>query len=96
MANQIELQGRLTRAPELRVTPAGTPVMSCIVECAQAPEKLSLAVVMTGAAVRAIAARLGRGIEVTVVGRLRASAARIPGSAGVEVIATRIEVRAPA
>jgi len=96
VANRIELAGRVTRAPELRVTPAGTPVLNFSVECAEPPEKLSLEVVMTGEAARAIAAQLRRGSEVAVEGRLRASAARAIAVAGVEVVASRIEARAKA
>jgi single-stranded DNA-binding protein len=96
VANRIELVGRVTRAPELRVTPAGTPVLNFSVECAEPAEKLSLEVVMTGEAAREIAARLRRGSEVAIEGRLRASAKRAIGAAEIEVIASRIEARAQA
>jgi primosomal replication protein N len=86
----------VTRIPELRVTPAGTPVLNFSVECAQADEKLSLEVVMTGEAAREIAAELKRGAVVTIEGRLRAAASRAIGAAGIEVVASRIEARAQA
>ena len=35
VANRIELTGRVTRTPELRVTPAGTPVLNFSIECAE-------------------------------------------------------------
>lgn len=86
----------MTRAPELRVTPAGTPVLHFSVECAEPAEKLSLEVVMTGEAAREVAAGLKRGAVVAVTGRLRAAAARAIGTAGIEVVASRIEARAQA
>ncbi len=91
MANRIELEGRLARAPELRVTPAGTPVLKLAVECAEPGEQLRLEVVMAGEAAQAIAPLLKRGSAVAVAGRLRACGARTIGSVGVELIANRIE-----
>lgn len=96
MATRIELTGRVTRTPELRVTPAGTPVLNFSVECAEPAEKLCLEVVMTGEAAREIAAELKRGAVVAVSGRLRAAASRAIGTAGIEVVASRIEARAQA
>jgi primosomal replication protein N len=75
--NRIELNGRLARAPELRVTPGGTPVLRMIVDCGGAGEELKLAVVMTGDDAMAIKALLEPGRPVRVVGRLRALNARV-------------------
>jgi len=86
----------VTRTPELRVTPAGTPVLDFSVECAEPDEKLSLEVVMAGDAAREIATGLKRGAMVAVTGRLRAAASRAIGMAGIEVVASLIEVRAQA
>ncbi|MHB8380854.1 MAG: single-stranded DNA-binding protein [Candidatus Binataceae bacterium] len=94
MANRIELEGRVTRVPELRVTPAGTPVLNFVVECSEGAEKLSLEVVMTGNAAREVAAQLRRGVTVAVKGRLRAVAGRAIGAPGIEVVASLIEARA--
>lgn len=88
--NRIELEGRLLGAPEVRITPAGTPVLRFTVECAAPGEELKLGIVMTGE--RALAANSilqpGRGIK--VIGRLRAL--RIPlADAAYEVVAESIE-----
>jgi primosomal replication protein N len=96
VANRIELTGRVTRTPELRVTPAGTPVLNFSIECAEPAEKLSLEVVMTGDAAREIAVGLKRGAVVAVTGRLRAASSRAIGAAGIEVVASRIEAGAQA
>jgi primosomal replication protein N len=90
-ANRIELSGRLLAEPELRITPAGTPVLRIIVECGTATEKLALGVVMAGEQGRAASAGLRRGGAVEVSGRLRIAASRGATSAGLEVVADRIE-----
>ena len=46
--NRIELDGRLVNQPEVRVTPAGTPVIRFIVDCSLPGEELKLGIVMTG------------------------------------------------
>jgi primosomal replication protein N len=46
--NRIELEGRLVNQPEVRVTPAGTPVIRFIVDCSTPVEELKLGVVMAG------------------------------------------------
>ncbi len=90
-ANRIELSGRLLAEPELRITPAGTPVLRILVECGDAAEKLALGVLMAGERGRAACAGLRRGGAVEVSGRLRLAASRGPAGAGVEVVADRIE-----
>jgi primosomal replication protein N len=92
-ANRIELIGRLLADPELRITPAGTPVLRILVECDDAARKLALGVVMAGESCRAACAGLRRGRVVEVSGTLRLSASRETASAGVEVMADRIEAR---
>lgn len=69
--NRIELDGRLVGPPEVRVTPAGTPVFRLTVECGAPGEELKLGVVMTGDSALAIRALLEPGRPVRVVGRLR-------------------------
>jgi single-stranded DNA-binding protein len=91
--NRIELSGRLIGEPELRITPAGTPVLRLLVECGDAPERLTLGVVMAGEQGRSASTALKRGGEVEISGRLRMVMARAAGGAGVEVVATRIEGR---
>ncbi len=88
--NRIELSGRLVAEPELRVTPAGTPILQITVECGEASEPLALAVVMAGEEGRVAQAGLRRGSEVEVTGKLRTIAARGPGRSGFEVVATKI------
>ncbi len=46
--NRIELEGRLLGKPEIRVTPAGTPVLRFTVDCGAPGEELRLGIVMTG------------------------------------------------
>ena len=46
--NRIELEGRLLDQPEVRITPAGTPVLRFTVECGAPGEELRLGIVMTG------------------------------------------------
>jgi primosomal replication protein N len=91
--NRVELSGRLIGEPELRITPAGTPVLRILVECGDDPERLTLGVVMAGEQGRTAFAALKRGGDVEVGGRLRMAMARAAGGAGVEVVATRIEGR---
>jgi primosomal replication protein N len=57
--------------PVLRVTPAGTAVLSLIVDCGAQVGELMMPVVMTGDSVRVIASRLKDGSEVKVQGSLR-------------------------
>jgi len=81
----------------LRVTPAGTAVLSLIVDCGAQVGELMMPVVMTGDSVRVIASRLKDGIEVKVQGSLRRLPSRSRAGAtslGVEVVAndiTRVE-----
>ncbi|MGA9724690.1 MAG: single-stranded DNA-binding protein, partial [Candidatus Binatus sp.] len=70
--NRIELEGRLLDQPELRITPAGTPVLRFTVECGAPGEELRLGIVMTGESVLAAKPLLERGRQVKVIGRMRA------------------------
>lgn len=72
MAVRVELCGRLTNLPALRVTPAGTPVARMVVECGDRPGELPLTVVITGDNARSLASTLKTGQAVTVRGALRA------------------------
>lgn len=79
--------------PALRVTPAGTAVLSLIVDCGAQVGELMMPVVMTGDSVRAIAVRLKDGVEVEVHGSLRQLPLRSRAGAttlGVEVVANHI------
>ena len=70
--NRIELDGRLVNQPEVRVTPAGTPVIRFIVDCSTPDEELKLGIVMTGESALAAKEILRAGRQVKVSGRLRA------------------------
>jgi len=90
--NRIELVGTVATAPELRTTPAGTPVLRLEVNCGEGREILRLGVVMVGESTREIGARIAAGATVKVTGTLRAVRGRGWSSAasGVEVLATAI------
>ena len=70
--NRIELDGRLVNQPEVRMTPAGTPVIRFIVDCSTPTEELKLGIVMTGDSALATKEILRAGRQVRVSGRLRA------------------------
>jgi len=92
--NRIELDGRLVNQPEVRVTPAGTPVLRFIVDCSTQDEELKLGVVMTGESALAAKETLRAGRQVKVSGRLRALKAGVKSirvDAGFEVIAESVE-----
>lgn len=93
MANRIELSGRLATAPSLRVTPAGTPVMSIVVDCGEQPGEMRMPVVLTGEHARELTTRLKAGFTVRARGSLRPINLRQGRSAaglGVEVIADEV------
>jgi len=70
--NRIELEGRLLDQPEVRITPAGTPVLRFTVECGAPGEELRLGIVMTGEPALAAKPLLEPGRQVKVIGRIRA------------------------
>jgi primosomal replication protein N len=93
VANRIELCGRLANPPSLRVTPAGTAVLSLVVDCGEKAGELQMPVVMTGEPARALAARLRQGLAVCACGSLRPTHARDRMGAarfGLEVLADEI------
>jgi single-stranded DNA-binding protein len=93
--NRIELEGRLLGKPEVRITPAGTPVLRFTVDCGAAGEELRLGIVMTGEAALAAKAKqlLEPGRQVRVTGRMRAlrAGSRASRSDALEVVAASIE-----
>ena len=89
--NRIELDGRLVNQPEVRMTPAGTPVIRFIVDCSAPGEELKLGIVMTGESALAAKEILRAGRQVKVSGRLRALKAGIKRDAAFEVIAESVE-----
>ena len=92
---RIELCGRLANPPALRVTPAGTAVLSLVVDCGANAGDLLMPVVWTGDEARAIASRLKNGIAVRIRGSLRATQSRMRSGTtgvGVEVVAGEIKL----
>jgi primosomal replication protein N len=91
VANRIELCGRLANPPSLRMTPAGTAVLSLVVDCGDKAGELRMPVVMAGEPARELASRLSQGVAVRARGSLRPTRARAgAASPGVEVIADEI------
>ena len=93
MTTRIELNGRLSRNPDLRVTPAGTQVLLLEVDCGDSPGRLILKLVMTGAALEELAHQLHKGVQIRAAGELRVlpTRARSAGGLGVEVVASMIQ-----
>jgi single-stranded DNA-binding protein len=92
--NRIELDGRLVTQPEVRVTPAGTPVLRFTLDCGTPGEELKLTIVMTGDLALAAKGLLEPGRQVKVTGRLRALKAgirTIAPQAAFEVVAESVE-----
>jgi primosomal replication protein N len=89
--NRIEIDGCLNGQPELRVTPAGTPVLRLMVESGEPGERLKLAVVMTGKRAAAVMERLVPGQPIKVAGYLRALRAAGASIERLEVVAESIE-----
>ena len=89
--NRIELEGRLLDQPEVRITPAGTPVLRFTVECGAPGEELRLGIVMTGESALAAKPLLEPGRQVKVIGRMRALKGSLKTDGGFEVVAESIE-----
>jgi primosomal replication protein N len=89
--NRIELEGRLLDQPEVRITPAGTPVLRFTVECGATGEELRLGIVMTGEAALGVKQLLEPGRQVKVIGRMRALKGSLKKDTGFEVVAESIE-----
>jgi single-stranded DNA-binding protein len=89
--NRIELEGRLIDQPEVRITPAGTPVLRFTVECGAPGETLRLGIVMTGESAQGAKQLLEPGRQVKVIGRMRALKGSLKNDTGFEVVAESIE-----
>ena len=89
--NRIELEGRLLDQPEVRITPAGTPVLRFTVDCGAPGEELRLGIVMTGESALAAKPLLEPGRQVKVIGRMRALKGSLKTDIGFEVVAASIE-----
>jgi single-stranded DNA-binding protein len=93
VTTRIEVNGRLIRNPELRVTPAGTHALRLEVDCGEPQGPLVLGLVITGSAAADLATQLRKGEQIRAAGSLRALpfGARQVGRLGVEVVANQIE-----
>jgi primosomal replication protein N len=89
--NRIELEGRLLDQPEVRVTPAGTPVLRFAVECGAQGETLRLGIVMMGDPAIEAKALLELGRQVKVIGRMRMLKGSLKTVGAFEVVAASIE-----
>ena len=89
--NRIELEGRLIDPPEVRITPAGTPILRFTVECGAPGEELRLGIVMAGESVMEAKALLEPGRQVKVIGRMRALKGNLKTGGAFEVVADAIE-----
>ena len=89
--NRIELEGRLLGKPEVRITPAGTPILRFTVECGAPGEELRLGIVMAGESVMEAKALLEPGRQVKVIGRMRALKGSLKTVGAFEVVAESIE-----
>jgi primosomal replication protein N len=89
--NRIELEGRLLDQPEVRITPAGTPVLRFTVECGTTGEELRLGIVMTGESALTAKPLLEPGRQVKIIGRMRALKGSLKKDTGFEVVAESIE-----
>jgi primosomal replication protein N len=89
--NRIELEGRLLDQPEVRITPAGTPVLRFAVECGAPGEELRLGILMTGESAIAAKQLLEPGRQVKVIGRMRALKGSLKTVGALEVVAESIE-----
>ncbi len=89
--NRIELEGRLLDQPEVRLTPAGTPVLRFTVECGAPGEELRLGIVMTGEPALVAKALVETGRQVRVIGRMRMLKGGLKTAGALEVAAESIE-----
>lgn len=71
MSNRIELEGRIIAAPELRVTPAGTPLLRLRIDCGERRGELVIPVVMAGDEARTLAEQMKVGSIIRLTGTLR-------------------------
>jgi single-stranded DNA-binding protein len=93
--NRIELEGRVLDLPEIRSTPAGTPVLRFSVECGVPGEELILGVIAVGEPALAAKPLLKRDGQVRVSGRMRALKGKLKSGATIEVVAESIERNEP-
>jgi single-stranded DNA-binding protein len=81
--------------PEIRSTPAGTPVLRFSVDCGTPGEELRLEIVAVGEAALGARPLLKRGGLVRVSGRMRALKGKLKAGATLEVVAESIERNEP-
>lgn len=89
--NRIELWGRLAKAAELRITPAGSAVLRMAIRCGVPGDNdLMLKVVLMGESARQLAARIRPGDELRASGVVRSLTGNA-GRSGIEVVADSVE-----
>lgn len=86
MSNRIELEGRVVAAPELRVTPAGTPLLRLRVDCGERLGELLMPVIIAGNDARSLAVQLRAGSIIGLTGALRVQGGGTARSTGVPVL----------
>jgi len=94
VSNRIELEGRVVEQPELRVTPAGNPILRIRVDCGERPGDLVMPVIVAGDDARVLAGLLGVGSPIRLTGRLRLQggrSARAVGGVALEIVASGIQ-----
>lgn len=95
MSNRIELEGRVVGQLELRVTPAGTPLLRLRIDCGDQPGELVMAVLMAGREARILAAQLKANSMVRLAGVLRVqkeSPVRSPNGPALVIMAHEIRL----
>ena len=94
MSNKIELEGRVITQPELRITPAGNPLLRLRVDCGERPGELVMPVVMAGGEARMLAEQLKPGSTIHLTGVLRLQSGRSVGGANgaIEIAAHKIDL----
>jgi primosomal replication protein N len=68
VSNKIELEGRVITQPELRITPAGNPLLRFRVDCGERTGELVMPVVMAGGEARMLAEKLKAGSAIHLTG----------------------------
>jgi primosomal replication protein N len=94
VSNKIELEGRVITQPELRITPAGNPLLRFRVDCGERTGELVMPVVMAGGEARMLAEKLKAGSAIHLTGGLRHQGGGSMGgaNAAIEIAAHKIDL----
>lgn len=85
MSNRIELDGRVITQPELRITPAGNPILRLRVDCGERIGELVMPVVMAGGEARLLVEQLKVGSAIHLTGSLRVQSGRSVRGANIAI-----------